>query len=110
MNVSNTFQEFLQNLAIDNKEEISNRYKEITKVLNIKYRNTESKISNSLQVGSYGRFTAIKGISDLDMIYIYRGQNIKDLKIMDNQHYFKKLKKLFNQDIQKQICEEMGKL
>lgn len=70
MNVSNTFQEFLQNLAIDNKEEISNRYEEITKVLNIKYRNTESKTSNSLQVGSYGRFTAIKNISDLDMVYI----------------------------------------
>jgi hypothetical protein len=70
MNVSSTFQEFLQNLAIDNKEEISNRYGEITKVLNIKYRNTESKISNSLQVGSYGRFTAIKNISDLDMVYI----------------------------------------
>ena len=70
MNVSSTFQEFLQNLAIDNKEEISNRYGEITKVLNIKYRNTESKTSNSLQVGSYGRFTAIKNISDLDMVYI----------------------------------------
>ena len=70
MNVSSTFQEFLQNLAIDNKEEISNRYGEITKVLNVKYRNTESKTSNSLQVGSYGRFTAIKSISDLDMVYI----------------------------------------
>lgn len=70
MNVSSTFQEFLQNLAIDNKEEISDRYGEITKVLNIKYRNTESKTSNSLQVGSYGRFTAIKSISDLDMVYI----------------------------------------
>ncbi|WP_152020822.1 nucleotide-binding domain-containing protein [Aliarcobacter butzleri] len=70
MNVSSTFQEFLQNLAIDNKEEISNRYGEITKVLNIKYRNTESKTLNSLQVGSYGRFTAIKSISDLDMVYI----------------------------------------
>lgn len=70
MNVSSTFQEFLQNLAIDNKEEISNRYGEITKVLNIKYRNTESKTLNSLKVGSYGRFTAIKSISDLDMVYI----------------------------------------
>ena len=70
MNVSSTFQEFLQNLAIDNKEEISNRYGEITKVLNIKYRNTESKTLNSLKVGSYGRFTAIKSIFDLDMVYI----------------------------------------
>ena len=65
MNVSSTFQEFLQNLVIDNKEEISDRYGEITKVLNIKYRNTESKISNSLQVGSYGRFTAIKNIDGI---------------------------------------------
>ncbi|MFW2611118.1 nucleotide-binding domain-containing protein [Aliarcobacter butzleri] len=70
MNVSSTFQEFLQNLVIDNKEEISDRYGEITKVLNVKYRNTESNTSNSLQVGSYGRFTAIKSISDLDMVYI----------------------------------------
>ena len=70
MNVSYTFQEFLQNLAIDNREKISKRYGEITKVLNIKYRNTESTTSNSLQVGSYGRFTAIKSISDLDMVYI----------------------------------------
>lgn len=70
MNVSDTFQEFLQNLAISNREKISYRYGEITKVLNKKYRNTESTTSNSLQVGSYGRFTAIKSISDLDMVYI----------------------------------------
>jgi hypothetical protein len=70
MNVSTTFQKFLQNLAIVNKDEISNRYGEITKVLNKKYRDTESTTSNSLQVGSYGRFTAIKSISDLDMVYI----------------------------------------
>lgn len=70
MNVSTTFQEFLQNLAIVDKEKISSRYGEITKVLNKKYRNTESKTANSLQVGSYGRFTAIKSISDLDMVYI----------------------------------------
>lgn len=70
MNVSSTFQEFLQNLAIPNKTEISNRYGEITKVLNKKYRDTDSTTLNSLQVGSYGRFTAIKSISDLDMIYI----------------------------------------
>jgi hypothetical protein len=70
MNVSDTFKEFLQNLAIPNREKISYRYGEITKVLNNKYRNTDSTTSNSLQVGSYGRFTAIKSISDLDMVYI----------------------------------------
>lgn len=64
------FSEFINNLAIQNRDEISYRYGEITKALNQKYRNSESKTSNSLQVGSYGRHTATNGISDLDMIYI----------------------------------------
>jgi len=64
------FAEFESNLDIDNREQISDRYGEITCCLNKKYRETESKTANSLQVGSYGRYTAIKGISDLDMIYI----------------------------------------
>ena len=64
------FQEFLSNLAIDNADRISLRYGEITVSLNKKFRDTESKTANSLQVGSYGRWSAIKGISDLDMLYI----------------------------------------
>jgi len=70
MSISDMFKKFLNNLAIDNVEQISYRYGEITCCLNEKYRDTESKTANSLQVGSYGRFTAIKGISDLDMIYM----------------------------------------
>ena len=49
---------------------ISYRYGRITKALNDKFRGTDSKTANSLQVGSYGRYTGIKGISDLDMVYI----------------------------------------
>jgi hypothetical protein len=67
---SESFKSFLANIAIDNETEISSRYGEITKVLNKKYRDTESTTSNSLQVGSYGRSTAIKNISDLDMLYL----------------------------------------
>ncbi len=70
MSTSQMFQDFLSNLAIDNADRISLRYGEITASLNKKFRDTESKIDNSLQVGSYGRWTAIKGISDLDMLYI----------------------------------------
>ena len=70
MSVSDMFKKFLENLGIDNNEQISNRYGEITCCLNKKYRDTESKTANSLKVGSYGRYTAIKGISDLDMLYI----------------------------------------
>lgn len=64
------FQAFLGNLVIDNSDQISLRYEEITACLNKRFRETESKTANSLQVGSYGRWTAIKGISDLDMLYI----------------------------------------
>jgi hypothetical protein len=64
------FQGFLSNLVIDNESIISKRYGEITASLNSNFRSTESKKTNSLQVGSYGRWSAIKGVSDLDMLYI----------------------------------------
>jgi len=70
LSIAETFKQFLSNLAVDNAQTISNRYGEITCALNKKFRDTESKTANTLQVGSYGRHTAIKGISDLDMLYI----------------------------------------
>ncbi len=70
MTTSEMFSDLLNNLKVDNAEQISLRYGEITASINKKFRNTESKTANSLQVGSYGRWTAIKGISDLDMLYI----------------------------------------
>lgn len=70
MSVSQMFQEFLQNIKVDTEEQISRRYEEITSVLNKEFRDTDSKNDNQLQVGSYGRWTAIKGVSDLDMLYI----------------------------------------
>lgn len=72
MNTSEIFKDFLSNIKIsdDKAGTISYRYGRITKALNEKFRNTESKTANTLQVGSYGRYTGIKGISDLDMLYI----------------------------------------
>lgn len=70
MSVSDMFKQFIDNLAIDNRRQIADRYGKITKALNLKYRNSESETANTLQVGSYGRYTAIKNISDLDMIYM----------------------------------------
>lgn len=70
MGIADDFKTFLDEIKIDNATTISLRYGEITAALNKKFRDTESKTANSLQVGSYGRWTAIKGISDLDMIYI----------------------------------------
>lgn len=70
MSVSDMFSTFISNLSIDNTESISNRYGELTTALNKKFRDTESNTANTLQVGSFGRKTGIRGISDLDMLYI----------------------------------------
>ncbi|MDI2091903.1 SMODS domain-containing nucleotidyltransferase [Commensalibacter oyaizuii] len=70
MSIASMFEDFLTNLRVDNADEISRRYETITCSLNKRFRNNDEKFRNRLQVGSYGRFTAIKGISDLDMLYI----------------------------------------
>src|SRR5258706_5082431 len=70
MSVADMFSDFLANLLIQNTETISLRYGELTAALNKKFRDTESKTANVLQVGSFGRNTGIDGISDLDMLYI----------------------------------------
>ena len=60
----------LTNLKVANANVIDARRDEITRALNKWFRETESDSKNRLMVGSYGRHTAINGISDLDMIYI----------------------------------------
>lgn len=48
MSVSQMFQDFLSNIKVDNEAQITTRYQEITKALNQKFRNTESKTDNCL--------------------------------------------------------------
>lgn len=78
MSVSYLFQTFLSNLAVKNRTEISGKYKEITKLLNKEFRGSDSETENCLQIGSFGRDTAIDGISDLDMLYILPDDLYKD--------------------------------
>lgn len=85
MGIADDFKTFLDNIKIDNAAMIALRYGEITCALNNAFRDTKSKTANSLQVGSYGQWTAIKGISDLDMIYILPAAAWGDYK--DNGHY-----------------------
>ena len=80
MTTSQAFNEFLENIKVDNSETISNRYHEITKKLNKTFRDTDSETDNCLRVGSYGRYTGIKGISDLDMLYIMPGSKWDEYK------------------------------
>lgn len=63
------FEQFRKNLAVRNEDAISTSYRSITTRLNKDYWNLESDSSHCLQVGSYGRNTAIHGISDLDMVF-----------------------------------------
>ncbi len=69
MGVAEDFQLFRNsyNIGIELISSISDRYKEITKRLNRDFWDTESETAHSLYVGSYGRDTAAKGVSDLDV-------------------------------------------
>lgn len=64
------FRETLKNLKVDNVDKIHGRRNEITKLLNKEFRDSESEGSNRFYIGSFGRNTAIRGVSDLDLLYI----------------------------------------
>lgn len=63
------FEQFRANLQVVNSAEISTAYSEITKRLNKDFWESDSDSQHCLQVGSYGRHTAIQGVSDLDMVF-----------------------------------------
>ena len=60
---------FCSNLQIIEGRIIAARSGNITRRLNTDFWNTTSDTSHSLYVGSYGRNTAISGISDVDLIF-----------------------------------------
>ncbi len=72
MGVGEEFQMFRDgyNIGMDLISSISVRYRRITARLNADFRSLTSDTYYSQYVGSYGRDTAAKGISDLDMAYI----------------------------------------
>lgn len=69
MGLSNWFSSFCSDIQVQDGGTIATRYKAITKRLNTDFWNTTSDTSHSLYVGSYGRNTAIKGFSDLDIVF-----------------------------------------
>lgn len=70
MSVAIKFQDFCSNIRITSSvaDNISCRYKRITKQLNKDFWNTESDVAHSLYVGSYGRDTDIR-VSDIDVLF-----------------------------------------
>lgn len=71
MGIAENFTHFCNNLKIgpEIRSGISLRYEKITQRLNKDFYNTDSTTSHSRYVGSYGRGTAIKGFSDLDILF-----------------------------------------
>lgn len=71
MKTSEIFDALLENLKVGKTATmIAVRRNEITKALNKDFRSKEGCTDYKLMVGSFGRHTAIKGVSDLDMIFI----------------------------------------
>lgn len=70
MSISNAFQSFCEDIKIDNLSEMETTAGEIAKKLNKHYYELEKDSSSHLYiVGSVGRGTAVKGSSDLDIIF-----------------------------------------
>lgn len=65
------FSTLLDNLKVGPRhEEIRDRRDTIAKVLNKEFYEVEGSTVHQMMIGSYGRHTAINGISDLDMVFI----------------------------------------
>ncbi|WP_085918975.1 SMODS domain-containing nucleotidyltransferase [Halomonas sp. CSM-2] len=93
---SQLFSQFRENLAVKNAESISTSYKRITKSLNKKFWNTDSEFSHCRQVGSYGRYTAINGVSDLDMIFELPWSLYSEVQGYSGNKQYKLLSKVCN--------------
>lgn len=71
MKTSEIFDALLANLKVgETASTVASRRDEITKALNKDFRSKDGCADYKLMVGSFGRHTAIKGVSDLDMIFI----------------------------------------
>lgn len=72
MGVAEEFTRFKDNYNIGKEliSSISYRYRRITSRLNKDFWDTDSEAAHSLYVGSYGRDTAAKGLSDLDIGFL----------------------------------------
>jgi hypothetical protein len=71
MGVAENFRAFRDEYVLSQTtmDSISYRYKRITRQLNTDFWNTTSDTAHSLYIGSYGRDTAAKGVSDIDIYF-----------------------------------------
>lgn len=67
--IDELFSRFLKKLRTDNHALVTQRRESIIQRLNKDFRNLDSKRYYFEYIGSYGRGTAIKGFSDVDLLY-----------------------------------------
>lgn len=71
MKTSEIFDALLENLKVgETATTVASRRDQITKALNKDFRSKDGCTDYRLMVGSFGRHTAIKSVSDLDMVFI----------------------------------------
>jgi hypothetical protein len=78
------FKKFRDNLMVKNNEAIQTSYEGISTRLNKDFWDEESGTQNSRKIGSYGRHTAINGISDLDMAFELPDSLLKKYKAYES--------------------------
>lgn len=69
MSIGEKLDKFFNEIKLDSTKEFDINIKEITKKLNKNYYDSESDEDNSYVVGSIGRNTAVKDVSDVDLIF-----------------------------------------
>lgn len=70
MGLSNWFQTFCSAVSVKSTGTISSRIKQITKRINLDYWGTDSETTHSFYAGSFGRGTAVKITSDVDVVVV----------------------------------------
>lgn len=69
MTIGEKIEKFCDDIKLESTEDFDCSIKEITKKLNKKYYDSDSDNEHSYIVGSIGRKTAIKDVSDVDLIF-----------------------------------------
>jgi predicted nucleotidyltransferase len=94
MSLSEDFKKYCSAIKVENLSDMQVSAGEVTKKLNSHYYGlTDDKETHLYIVGSVGRNTATKGVSDLDIIFNFQPVSISGLmitKTTGNLHCFKK--------------------
>lgn len=101
MEAKEEFPKLLENLILSKQEEMLTTFKGVVKKLNQIYWDSDSEKSHAVQVGSYGRATAIDGSSDLDMLFILPDELYKQYDEHENNGQSALL-----QDVKKSLLEK----